>query len=443
MKLHKAVSVTCALLVAIAMMIPSIATFAQSEVSGKLTIMVWGTPTDVNSIETAIGQFKELNPEVEIEVMVGDCGVSFGACKPLVAADSMPDVFVPGIWTYNAFVNAGLLEKLDSFIERDELNPADFLPVAWDAMLAQEDGSVYALPMGLNVQSLYYNKDMFDAAGLDYPPADGDYTWHDVREWAKKLTLDKNGNNAESPDFDPDKIVQWGVYLRHTEPIMLAFGGSTMSLPDRKKCNIEHPDSIRALQFYQDVLYQDHTAVTPRDEQEEEGYLRWIGGTVAMQMGSHEQTTIRNDRNPDLNYDIAPLPKEKAGNATFTQFHMWSIWKNSQNKEAAWALVKYLATDGSVGDFGTIMGLIPAYKDLAYGPAFLGAPNEPEHLKEGQLDPLSWPLASYPSFFSDRTDLIEGQDGLGPVLEAIKLNRKPAAEAVQGICETIDKLMSE
>ena len=67
---------------------------------------------------------------------------------------------------------------------------------------------------------IYYNTDLFDEAGLDYPPAaygepyaDGDpWDMDKLAELAMLLTVDANGNDATSPDFDRDNVVQWGFH---------------------------------------------------------------------------------------------------------------------------------------------------------------------------------------------------------------------------------------
>lgn len=422
--------------------------------SGELSAIVWGNKNDVDSQKAAVAKYQELFPQVKVNLRQGDCGASFPECKTLIAGKTMPDVFVPGIWNYNAMVNAGALADLTEYIARDEIDLATtYTPKVVEGLRSMKDGNVYGLPMGFNIQSMYFNTGMFDKAGLAYPPADGNYTWDDVRAWAKQMTLDENGNTPDSSDFDPKKTAQWGYSTLAAIPIspgydptLLAFGGSTMTLPDRQTCNLENPDSIRAWQFIQDMMWTDRSSVNPQVYQEEAGYLRWVGGKVAMQQGSHEQVLLVAERNKDMKFDMAPLPRDKAGNATVLQFHIWSIYEGSEKKDLAWHLIKWLAAEGSIegaaGGNAPIMGLIPAYKDLANGPAFLQKPGEPAHLKEAQLDPASWPLCTYPTNYNQKTDEISGQDGFGPALTDIINNKKPAAEALAGINAKIDELMS-
>ena len=437
------------LLLSMALIAP---TAAQDGPSGQLTVFMWGGPPDIDTYEAAIARYMDEFPGVEIELLdAAGCGASYAACKTQIAGGTMADVFVPGSWNYNAMANDGVLEDLGPYIDADpDLDLADFHPVTIEAVTSLRDGTVVGMPMGFNIQSMWFNKDMFDAAGLDYPPADGDYTWDDVRAWAKQLTLDESGNTADSMDFDPSKIVQWGYYNHFVwpwgngyDPILFAFGGSTMTLPDRGSCNLEHPNSIRGWQFIQDLMWADHSTVKPDAHAEQIGFLRWVGGQVALQHGSFEQAKLVDDQNPGLNYDIAPLPRGVAGNATVIQVHMWSIYSSSPNKELAWHLLRWLATDGSVGDYGSIMTLIPAYKDNALGEYFVDAPYAPEHTKEAQLDPLEWDLTTYPSMYNERTDQIQGSDGFGDALSEILNNKKSAEEALTGVCAQVDAVMQE
>lgn len=292
----------------------------EAPAEGRISITLWGNKQDVDSQRAAVAKYQELFPQVEIEVTEGGCGVAYADCKTLIAGGTMPDVFPPGIWNYNAMVNDDVVEDLEPYIQRDRLNLGDFNPKITEGLRALRDGKVYGLPMGFNMQSLFFNQDMFDAAGLTYPPADGNYTWQDLQGWAKKLTLDEDGNNAESAEFDPDRIAQWGFATLAVlpiaaafDPVLLAFGGSTMSLPDRQSCNLEHPDSIRAWQFIQDLMWVDHSTVKPDANQEQAGYLRWVNGTVAMQQGSHEQVGLVREQNPSMRSTWPRCPRRRPG----------------------------------------------------------------------------------------------------------------------------------
>lgn len=418
---------------------------AGGEVSeNTLRVAVWGVNSDIDSIKEAAKGFQEQHPDVELKFEVGDCGPDYAACKQLIAGKNMADVVVAGSWNYFDMVRDGVLTDLTPSLENAGVDTADFTPTVIES-LRSDDGDLYGLPMGYNTQSLFYNEDMFAAAGLEEPPADGSYTYEDLREWSKKLTLDENGNNADSPVFDPDKIAQWGYYNRVAlsnepgyGPVLAAWGGGVLAGDERNECSIDSTESIAAFQYLQDLMWTDHSTITPQLEQEEPGYLRWVKGQVAMQQGSHEQVNIVAEQNPDLNYDMAALPSGPAGNASLLQIHIWGVYSGSAKQDIASEFAIYMATEGS----GTQMGLIPAYQDRALGDDFALAPGEPTNVIAAQIDPASWPLTFVNVDPSNLWASISSQDGFAPALEDLISDRKPAEEAFGGLCESkIDPLI--
>lgn len=412
--------------------------------SGTVRVMLWGNDQDITSIKEAAKGFETARPEITISWETGDCGVDYATCKTLVAGGTLPDAFVMGTWSYFDAVRDGVIADVTPYLEESGTSKDDFTPSVINA-LTSSDGGLYGLPMGYNVQSLFYNKDMFDAAGLQYPPADGSYTYDDLREWAAKLTLDVSGNNATEAGFDPDQIEQWGYFNfaalpipQGYMPVLAAFGGGILGGEQRNECTADSDGTIAGFQWLQDLMWTDHSAITPQLQQEESGNARWVRGQVAMQQGSHEQVVAVQSQNPDLNYGIAALPKGPAGNATLTQSHIWSIANQSEVKDAAWEFIHYMSTEGA----GKQMGLIPAYKDLAEGDDFATAPNEPADLVAAQITPAAWPLTVTNTDPSGVWSIVSSQDGIAPALEDIFLNRKSASDALSGICSSrIDALL--
>lgn len=419
------------------------ASVAASPPSGNLRITIWGAQTDFTTLRAGINSYEKAFPQVKVTVQQGGdvCGVDAAACKPLIVSGTMPDVFVPGIWDYNGMVDSGIPEDLTPYLARDKINLGDFNGTVITNLRALKDKHLYGLPMGYNMQGFYYNKTMFDKAGLAYPDPTGNYTWNDVRAWAKKLTIDGNGNTAASPHFNPKNIKQWGFTIipsinAQTEALLLSFGGSSMKYPGFQRSNLENPNTIKAWQFIQDMMYKDHTTVTPAIDQEQFGYLRWVTGHVAMQVGSHEQVTDVQAQNPSMKYDYVALPKGPAGNASCLQIHIWSVYSKSPNKELAWHMVKYLSTVAA----GKFMGLIPAYTPKLKAD-FLNAPGEPQHLYDAQILPSRWEKTMIPTFDNQKNAEITGQDGFGPAITDILGNKKTAAEALKGIDAKVNAIM--
>ena len=83
----------------------------------------------------------------------------------------------------------------------DDFYPGPLKQFRWQDKL-------WGLPDTAAPELVFYNKAMFDAAGLAYPT--DNWTFEEMRQAAIQLTLDANGRNPTDPDFDPDTIVQWG-----------------------------------------------------------------------------------------------------------------------------------------------------------------------------------------------------------------------------------------
>ena len=407
----------------------------------SISVMTWGTAEDIKSIKDAAAGFSKENPNVTVKFLTGDCAVSYPACKQLIAGGNMPDVVVPGSWDYNVMVKAGILSDLTGAVKKAGVSTSDFTPAALDVAKSAIDGKLHALPMGYNIQSLFFNEDMFDKAKLGYPDPKGNYSWDDIRSWAKKLTLDTKGNNAESPQFDPTKIVQYGMHFGVTDQwpniVARSFGGAVLGGKLYDKCGLEDPATITALQFVQDMMFKDHTAITQQQNTEHPGYQRWVTGSVAMEIGSHEQVGLAHAQNPSMHFDIAAAPKGTAGQVTMLQEHLWSAYAGSKNLPDAEKFVLYMATKGA----GKQMGLIPAYKDLAQT-HFASEPGEPKHIVEGQLEPAKWTSLFANIDPQGIRDAVSGQDGYGQVLTNIFTGAKPAADAVKGACAKVDKIIN-
>jgi multiple sugar transport system substrate-binding protein len=115
---------------------------------------------------------------------------------------------------------------------------------------------------------LYYNKSLFDAAGLPYPPAKADqaWTWDQFINVAKKLTKDRNGNDATSPKFDPAKIETYGLSLPQDWWGYLTFiysNGGKFVNDQGTELLLNRPEDVEVLQALQDAIFVDHIAPTP------------------------------------------------------------------------------------------------------------------------------------------------------------------------------------
>ena len=231
-----------------------------------------GTGTDALQIDSqnkVVADFNASQDKIELKINIAASNqVAPDALSTLIAAGTAPDLVGPqGFTGSNAF--AGQWLDLQPLVDATKYDMGQFPPNLVN-LYQEKDGALLGIPFAVFPGLLYYNVDLFDEAGLAYPPAkfgdkymlDGkevDWTYDTVATIAKTLTVDANGNDANSAEFDPDKIVQFGFFHQWggTRSNMSTFGGSPIADPTTGKFTI--PDNWRAeAQWEWNGLWKDH-----------------------------------------------------------------------------------------------------------------------------------------------------------------------------------------
>ena len=194
-----------------------------------------GTGENEEQIEpekAVVKAFNDSQDQVELTLTIVDNTEASDTLATRIAAGDSPDIIGPiGIRGLQSFGDQ--LLDLTPYVTPEDTAGID--PALVDAY--KVDGKQIGIPMAVYPSFFYYNKDLFEEAGVAEPPHEvgeqyegADWNWEAVRELAKKLTVDANGNDATSADFDPANVVQWGLDAQFTENDARAwstiFGGS-------------------------------------------------------------------------------------------------------------------------------------------------------------------------------------------------------------------------
>ncbi len=188
-------------------------------------------------------------------------------CQLQIASGNPPDIIGPvGVEGLNIFLD-NLLD-LTPLIESENFDLAKYDPALADFFNMGEGGAAIGLPFATYPSFIYYNKKLFDEAKLPYPPTKvGDlyegkpWDMEAVRQLGMKLTVDKNGNDATSADFDPANIVQWGYDMQwaddRSDTEATPFGASSVVGADGKTATIT--DQFKTgLKWFNDGVWKDH-----------------------------------------------------------------------------------------------------------------------------------------------------------------------------------------
>lgn len=332
---------------------------------GPVTIEYWHwSPNQNDVVDAIIADFEAEHPNIKVNVTSMVPSDYWTRVRLQASQGALPDVMEMSSGFLESWATDGFLYDLAPYVngsdEADEFYPS-LLESA--RSIAGTDG-YFALPYAFVMPVLYFNKDMFDAAGVAYP--DADWTWDDFLEAAEALTVDTDGDG---------EIDQWGhhFYGRYAqiEPWVYANDGA---LIDRNAMRFD-PDqnAMEALDFLTSLVGEHEVVPPPKTVAEldtEEVFVQEISGMWID--GSWNIGYVRDNVGDNYNWGIAPVPTGPSGSGDLV--YGWSdfvaMTRDTEHPDEAWQLLSYLAGEGrTLENFDT--GKIPAYQALAEDPAFL------------------------------------------------------------------------
>ena len=218
----------------------------------------WGDPEQNAPISEAVNAFQAKYPNIVVEQEFDPFDAYWDKKTTQVAGDQLPDVFAINNDNLCLYAGAGKLANLTPYLDNvDIANALEQVP-SDNLHRLSINGQQLGFPFASGAEVLFYNKTMFDDAGLDYPAPD--WTLQDVLDAAAKLTQDTNGDGFAD---------QWGYYPNYYNEetlyaIVHRFGGRWVS-DDGKTALNDLPETIAALQFIQDLSYSYAVAPQPQD----------------------------------------------------------------------------------------------------------------------------------------------------------------------------------
>jgi multiple sugar transport system substrate-binding protein len=281
--------------------------------------------------------------------------------KTEMASGSAPDLIGPvGIKGRAGF--AGQFLDMTPLITAAGFDLTKYPKPLVDTMKDGQTGALLGIPYAVYPSYIFYNKDLFDEAGLKYPPQkvgdkytmpDGsqvDWNWDTVRNIGMLLSVDKNGKDATQAGFDPANQTQFGFEFQWTEGRRLAsaFGSGSLVAADGKTA--QFPDLWKeAWTWYYNGIWKDHFIA---NDTERNSDLLAKGNSLSsghVAMGHMFQWYICC-MSPDATkagnfkkWDIAVMPANSAGTTTAPiNIDTFTISKDSPVADRAFEAMTYL-----------------------------------------------------------------------------------------------------
>lgn len=295
-----------------------------------LKMVLWDL-SSATYIQPILDAYKEIKPNVTIETIdIPSNEYQDKLSIMLSGGDDSDIISVKDIPGYSAMLTKNQIDPLNEYIERDQIDLAQYSGVT-DELLVNDN--LYALPFRSDFWVLFYNKGIFDKAGVPYPT--NDMTWAEYEEIAKKVT---SGSGA-------DKIYG-GLHHTWRSTVQLATvqdGKNTVIAEDysfmkpmyemitrmQKDQTIMDYASLKAGNIhYSGVFFNEQVAMVPMGT--------WFIGTLISKVKEGET-------NADWGMVKFPHPEGVAAGTTAGTLASLAINSQSKNKEAAWDFIKFFS----------------------------------------------------------------------------------------------------
>ena len=316
----------------------------------ELSLLAGFTGGDRPAYESIVNRFNDSHPNIHVALDIQPWD-SIGQTLPSAwGTGSGPDIatpnFDPGI-VYR-YVDDGLALPLDDLLGTGEtqLDPAVVPQFVTDAFTV--DGSLYAAPANVATLQLYYNVDLFEAAGLEGPPATSD----EFVESARRLTRDGVFGVSLA---DHETIQMW--------PLLIWMNGGDV-MADATCSALDRPETVDALTTWAGLVVDD--GVSPVGQTGAESDSLFAAGQAAMQMNGPWAAAGYADAG--VNFGVAPIPAGVDGQVTLASTVPMMVSANTEHPREAQDFLAWWNSAEAQRQFALDSGFPPTRTDLANDP---------------------------------------------------------------------------
>ena len=329
---------------------------AQAQTTLQL-VEVITSPQRTEVLRGMVDEFEAAHQGVTVEITSLPWGQAFEKLATMVQGGQIPDVVeMPDRWLALYANNDQLVDLgpyMDTWQEAEELNERT---VTFGSIV---DDTMYMIPYGFYLRAMFWNKKLFEQAGLDGPPA----TMDDFMAASAKIS-ELEGKYGYCLRGGPGGA---NGYIM----MMLNMMGHDDYFDEQGNSTLDSPEAIEGLQFLID-LYQNGYA--PRDSVNwgfNEIVAGFYSGTCAMLDQDPDALIAIAERMPAEDFAVAPMPLGPAGKSFPTiGYAGWSMFEASEHKDEAWALIAHLSSPESNLEWSKFVGVIPIHEGAEQDPAF-------------------------------------------------------------------------
>ena len=425
--LYSQVRITHALLAAFALLTPLAC--APSDAPGTIVLHVanWGGAKegteDDKRVEDIYREFERQNPDVRIqEESVPQDYVAKMALA--YVAKAQPDIMMLDLSSSALFINCGVVSDVSPLMQADKsFRQEDFFPNVFAA--ATRGDKVYAIPLDFTPMVMYYNKRMFDQAGVPYPKDDWDFA--EFQALARKLTIKDKQYGFAFKNW-PAGWVMWlwnagGDHLKQDPPTATGY--------------LDSRDCVKAVTFIKDLVAEG--SAPSISQAAAAGVDLFANGQAAMTISGHwDLMTYKNapkDANgkPKITWGdigVVPLPHEVPQSQTVMYESGYAITSQCKHKHLAWKFIRYMTSHDVQAKYQFSGIAVSARKDVAE-----------ERARASELEASFLPII--PSCRPPYGSKVEGyefvEDQMTKAMDSVIQNSRDPYQALHKAAQAIDR----
>jgi multiple sugar transport system substrate-binding protein len=382
---------------------------------------------DIQLRQAQADAFMKEHPDIPVDVTVIPVEAYDQKITTSIGGGATVDIFNTGEVLLPSLLDRGFTLDLNQFVDKESYSEKGFYPQVIDGLTVQ--GHLMGLADNWDTQVMYYNRDLFDKAGLDYP--DGTWDWNEFVDAARQLTAGEG-----------TKKVYGAVHEAWFAPLwdrIWSEGGQVFN-QDGTRCMLDDPNSVRAIQSLADLYSQ---GISPSQPQIDQGALDplqlFLANRSAMWIGSGRWAAFDLKDAKNLNWAIAPIPNgTDHPRANFFHLSLYSIAARSDSPDNAWEFLKFMVSPEGI-DLGLqSMQGIPSREKIANAPGFRNDSFVKEH---DAYEPFIESLKTvHTAPYLVRFD--EAENAMSAGLSPVWRGERTAEQVAQGICDEVDHVLS-
>ncbi len=309
---------------------------ADSKEAGKVNISfsLWDE-VQKPVFDEIVAKFEEEHPDIHVDVQLTPWSQYWTKLDAAMGADSAADVFWMNTYLPK-YAEAGVLEPLDSYIEKDTIQLSDYVDVVARAYNYNE--MQYCMPKGMDTVQVYYNKSIFDKYKVEQPKEG--WTWDDMRAAAEQLKsqITKQGSDEYPILMELDPQPSFFNFIAQN-------GGYVLS-EDNKTAGFDQAETIKA---YQDIIDLMDQQLMPGSEvlSDTKGTDLFLSQKGAILFMGSWKAAVLDESSFASDIGTISMPKKDENNHSVIGGLGFAMNAASKEKDAAWELIKYLSGEES------------------------------------------------------------------------------------------------